>query len=112
MLKEDFLTDGRHTYKPPWISDNMSNPTPRKFQLKFLNIMDPLLPTNNLGRSVNRASFARVKRALDYGFKRLDAILEMVNTRDTPLPPSCQGSAGRDVFDQERNIWEGKFDSL
>lgn len=73
------MADIRHMFKPPGIStENMPSTTPRSFQLKFLNIMDPLLPTNNLGRSVNRASFARVRRALEYGAKRLDAILEMV----------------------------------
>jgi hypothetical protein len=37
-------------------------PAPAAFALKHLNIVDPLLPTNNLGRSVSKASFARIRR--------------------------------------------------
>lgn len=45
------------------------------FTIKFLNIMDPLLPSNNLGRSVSKASFARIKKAMSYGARDLDRIL-------------------------------------
>jgi hypothetical protein len=38
----------------------------REFVVRCLNIIDPLLPTNNLGRSVVRSSFARIRRALGY----------------------------------------------
>ena len=73
------MADMRHLYSPPGFSaDGAASTTPRSFQLKYLNVMDPLLPTNNLGRSVNKSSFARIRRALDYGARRLTAILEMV----------------------------------
>jgi hypothetical protein len=39
---------------------------PRAFVIRCLNIMDPLLPTNNLGRSVVRSSFARIRRAFGH----------------------------------------------
>ena len=85
------MADMRHLYSPPGLSPDGGAPstTPRSFQLKCLNIMDPLLPTNNLGRSVNRSSFARIRRALEYGAKRLDAILALVRLLgfllETPL---------------------------
>lgn len=44
---------------------------------KYLNIMDPLLPTNNLGRSVSKASFTRIKRALAFGAEQLERILQL-----------------------------------
>ena len=79
LFKEESLADIRNMFKPPGLAtEAMPTTTPRSFQLKFLNIMDPLLPTNNLGRSVNRASFARVKRAFGIGAKRLTDLLEMV----------------------------------
>jgi hypothetical protein len=39
----------------------------RGFIVRCLNIMDPLLPTNNLGRSVVRSSFSRIRRAFGHG---------------------------------------------
>lgn len=78
LLKEDFMADMRHMYSPPGFTAETASSAPKAFQLKFLNIMDPLLPTNNLGRSVNKSSFARIRRALDVGAKRLTSILDMV----------------------------------
>ncbi|PSC73275.1 hypothetical protein C2E20_3343 [Micractinium conductrix] len=45
------------------------------FPLKHLNIVDPLLLSNNLGRSVSKASFARVRKALALGSRTLEAAL-------------------------------------
>lgn len=78
LLKEDFMADMRHMYSPPGFTPESTSTAPKAFQTKFLNIMDPLLPTNNLGRSVNKSSFARIRRALDYGANRLTSILQMV----------------------------------
>lgn len=44
---------------------------------KHLNIMDPLLPSNNLGRSVSKASFARIRKAMAYGARDLERILNL-----------------------------------
>ncbi|EFN52312.1 hypothetical protein CHLNCDRAFT_58914 [Chlorella variabilis] len=46
-----------------------------RFPLKHLNIVDPLLPSNNLGRSVSKASYARVKKALALGNRMLEEAL-------------------------------------
>ncbi|XP_021758199.1 uncharacterized protein LOC110723179 [Chenopodium quinoa] len=45
------------------------------FPVKFLNILDPLRDENNLGRSVNKGNFHRIKAALSYGTKKLGDIL-------------------------------------
>lgn len=47
-------------------------------QAKHLNILDPLLSSNNLGRSVSKASFSRIRKALAHGAHALDAILAQV----------------------------------
>lgn len=55
-----------------------ATPNPAQFPLKYLNIMDPLLPSNNLGRSVSKASFARIRRAFAHGAHTLRKILKKV----------------------------------
>ncbi|KAM7494729.1 hypothetical protein LguiB_029338 [Lonicera macranthoides] len=45
-----------------------------QFPVKFMNIMDPLKSRNNLGRSVNRANFYRIKSALNLGAHTLKQI--------------------------------------
>ena len=61
----------------------------RLFVVKQLNIMDPLLPSNNLGRSVAKASFARIKKAFAYGAKALANIMDKV--RGGPRMGGCRG---------------------
>jgi len=51
---------------------------PRAFVRRCLNIMDPLLPTNNLGRSVVRSSFARIRRAFGHGAVLLRCLVDKV----------------------------------
>ncbi|KAL6660107.1 hypothetical protein ACP70R_002229 [Stipagrostis hirtigluma subsp. patula] len=46
-----------------------------RFRPKHLNIIDPLKEYNNLGRSVNRASFHRIRTAFSYGAQKLGQIL-------------------------------------
>ena len=60
----------------------------KAFTIKNMNIMDPLLPTNNLGRSVNKASKARIRKALAHGCHMLDSIFDKVRMRPhVPLVP-------------------------
>ncbi len=51
---------------------------PRAFQRKFVNVQDPLLPTNNLGRSVSKYSFTRMKRAMAHSAHALKTALHLV----------------------------------
>ncbi|KAM0829060.1 hypothetical protein ACQ4PT_067111 [Festuca glaucescens] len=46
-----------------------------KFHVKHLNIIDPLKECNNLGRSVNRANFNRIRTAFSFGARKLGQIL-------------------------------------
>ncbi|KAL8050078.1 hypothetical protein ABFS82_06G059200 [Erythranthe guttata] len=46
-----------------------------QFQLKPINILDPLNDENNLGRSISLGNFYRIKSALSYGYKKLTEVL-------------------------------------
>lgn len=48
-----------------------------RFRPKHLNIVDPLKEYNNLGRSVNRASFNRIRTAFLYGARKLGHIVTL-----------------------------------
>ena len=54
------------------------------FQVRNMNIVDPLMPTNNLGRSVTRANKARIRKALAAGASALSAILDKVCPAQLP----------------------------
>lgn len=43
---------------------------------KFINIMDPLLHTNNLGRSVSKTSEVRIRNAFGYAAGKLTALFK------------------------------------
>lgn len=45
------------------------------FSQKFMNILDPLRPDNNLGGSVNRGNFVRIQKAFAYGAGQLEKLL-------------------------------------
>uniref|UniRef100_A0A6M2EB79 Uncharacterized protein n=1 Tax=Populus davidiana TaxID=266767 RepID=A0A6M2EB79_9ROSI len=48
-----------------------------EFLIKHLNIVDPLKSSNNLGRSVNKGNFHRIRGALSYGAQRLGEIIAL-----------------------------------
>ncbi|KAH0934976.1 hypothetical protein HID58_012093 [Brassica napus] len=48
---------------------------PRAFPSKYLNIIDPLKENNNLGRSVNKANFNRIRTAFTFGARKLRQII-------------------------------------
>uniref|UniRef100_A0ACD5Y4J1 Uncharacterized protein n=1 Tax=Avena sativa TaxID=4498 RepID=A0ACD5Y4J1_AVESA len=49
----------------------------RPFPRKFLNIVDPLKQSNNLGRSVSKGNFYRICSAFDLGARKLGRILQV-----------------------------------
>ncbi|CAM0873084.1 unnamed protein product [Alopecurus aequalis] len=76
--RDDFLFDKEFlensvekAYLPPRNFDACCT----KFRLKYLNIIDPLKECNNLGRSVNRANFNRIRTAFSFGARKLGQIL-------------------------------------
>ncbi|KAJ3673135.1 hypothetical protein LUZ60_006509 [Juncus effusus] len=46
------------------------------FSSKFFNVIDPLRTSNNLGRSVGKGNFFRIRSAFTFGAKRLVSLLE------------------------------------
>ncbi|CAK8567544.1 unnamed protein product [Lathyrus sativus] len=48
----------------------------RHFVTKHIDIIDPLCADNNLGRSISKGSFFRIKNAIAFGAKRMLRILE------------------------------------
>ncbi|KAK1284798.1 hypothetical protein QJS10_CPB21g01570 [Acorus calamus] len=52
-----------------------SENSPKPFPLKNLNIVDPLKESNNLGRSVSKGNFYRIRSAFGYGARKLGRIL-------------------------------------
>lgn len=47
----------------------------RIFSSKYMNVVDPLRTNNNLGRSISRGSFYRIRSAFAYGARKLEKIL-------------------------------------
>jgi hypothetical protein len=54
-----------------------AGPVTKAFIRRF-NIVDPLLPTNNLGKSINLASKLRIREALFRGSRTLASIFAKV----------------------------------
>ncbi|KAK3254776.1 hypothetical protein CYMTET_36017 [Cymbomonas tetramitiformis] len=81
-LTHDYATS--HRYLPdslvPSLPDTMtynnSDGGQRPLLTKHLNVLDPLLPTNNLGRSVSRSNLCRIRRAFSHGAAKLQKTLD------------------------------------
>ena len=65
------LPEGFHSQMVAMYSCAPKGAAARPFARKHINIMDPLAATNNLGRSVSRASFLRLRKALRRGAETL-----------------------------------------
>ncbi|KAM3228618.1 hypothetical protein ACQJBY_059944 [Aegilops geniculata] len=72
LFDKEFLENSvEKASAPPRNSDARCS----KFRVKCLNIIDPLKECNNLGRSVNRANFHRIRTAFSFGARKLGQIL-------------------------------------
>ncbi|KAH9702827.1 ntp transf 2 domain-containing protein [Citrus sinensis] len=80
LLSPEFLKKCREIYSVPITA---LETTGHEFAIKHLNIVDPLKDNNNLGRSVSKGNFHRIRCALSYGAQRLGEILT--------LPGHCLG---------------------
>lgn len=78
LLSEEFLRNCVDMYSVP--SRGLDTEL-RAFPKKHLNIIDPLKENNNLGRSVNRANFYRIRGAFKYGARKLGWILMLSKER-------------------------------
>lgn len=72
LLSAEFLKDCVEMYHVP---SKGFETTSRTFLSKHLNIIDPLKESNNLGRSVSKGNFYRIRSAFTYGARKLGRIL-------------------------------------
>lgn len=73
LFNEDFVRDCMDIFT---ITSRSLDVNLKEFPLKFFNIVDPLKETNNIGRSVNKGNFERIRGALKYGAKNLGQVLQ------------------------------------
>uniref|UniRef100_A0A1D1Z8R1 Poly(A) RNA polymerase protein cid1 n=1 Tax=Anthurium amnicola TaxID=1678845 RepID=A0A1D1Z8R1_9ARAE len=82
LFSRDFLKSCEDQFTSAFkLSDNNSNS--RLFHQKHLNIVDPLKANNNLGRSVSKGNFYRIRSAFTYGARKLGRILILPGERIT-----------------------------
>ncbi|GAB4833183.1 hypothetical protein Ancab_031427 [Ancistrocladus abbreviatus] len=72
LLSSDFLKECVEMFSVPSRGNEMSS---RTFSPKHLNIVDPLKESNNLGRSVSKGNFFRIRSAFSFGARKLGQIL-------------------------------------
>ncbi|KAL8171443.1 hypothetical protein V2J09_023247 [Rumex salicifolius] len=72
LLSAEFLKKCREAYSFATGINQTGGPS---FHVKFLNVIDPLRNNNNIGRSVHKASFNRIKFAFGFATENLKAIL-------------------------------------
>ena len=81
LLPDTFFTQMHELYNPAKGNQQAAD---RPFAVKHFNIMDPLLRNNNLGRSVSKASFYRLRKALRHGALTLTQAAEQVRMGADP----------------------------
>ncbi|GMY25673.1 hypothetical protein FCV25MIE_20915 [Fagus crenata] len=72
LLSTDFLKGCLEMFSVPARGYETNS---RTFPLKHLNIVDPLKENNNLGRSVSKGNFYRIRSAFTYGARKLGRVL-------------------------------------
>ncbi|KAF4393950.1 hypothetical protein G4B88_025919 [Cannabis sativa] len=72
LLTDEFLKGCVEKFSAPSRGYETSS---RTFPQKHLNIVDPLKENNNLGRSVSKGNFFRIRSAFTYGARKLGRIL-------------------------------------
>ncbi|GFP80531.1 poly(A) RNA polymerase cid12 [Phtheirospermum japonicum] len=72
LLSEEFLENCLELFSVPSRGLEANS---RAFQPKHLNIIDPLRENNNLGRSVHRGNFYRIRSAFKFGSHKLGQVL-------------------------------------
>ena len=77
LLTPDFMWRMMDKYGNESVSAKLgggADSTPRPMARKYLNVVDPLLSSNNLGRSVSQGNAKRIRKALALGAQRLTAL--------------------------------------
>ncbi|KAK4795839.1 hypothetical protein SAY86_028165 [Trapa natans] len=73
LFSNDFLKECVEAFSVP--AKGLSTTTQRAFNKKHLNIIDPLKENNNLGRSVSRGNYFRIRSAFGFGVQKLERVL-------------------------------------
>eukprot|EP00268_Persea_americana_P011133 TRINITY_DN1465_c1_g2_i2.p1 TRINITY_DN1465_c1_g2~~TRINITY_DN1465_c1_g2_i2.p1 ORF type:complete len:984 (-),score=174.72 TRINITY_DN1465_c1_g2_i2:957-3908(-) len=74
LLSQDFLRNCVDLFSVPLKGYEIHM---RSFPQKHLNIVDPLKENNNLGRSVSKGNFYRIRSAFTFGARKLGRILTL-----------------------------------
>ncbi|CAN8278799.1 unnamed protein product [Cochlearia groenlandica] len=72
LLTSEFLKECLEMY---YVPSRGFEANPRVFPSKYLNIVDPLKENNNLGRSVSKGNFYRIRTAFTYGARKLGQVI-------------------------------------
>ncbi|XP_021845279.1 uncharacterized protein [Spinacia oleracea] len=72
LLSDEFMRECVKKFSVPSRGNETNY---RIFMQKHLNIVDPLKENNNLGRSVSKGNFFRIRSAFSYGARKLGQIL-------------------------------------
>lgn len=80
LLSNDFLRYCVDLFSVPSKGIDINS---RTFPQKHLNIIDPLKENNNLGRSVSKGNFYRIRSAFTYGARKLGRILMQAEDKIT-----------------------------
>ncbi|KAH9624526.1 hypothetical protein KSS87_022143 [Heliosperma pusillum] len=72
LLSDDFMRECVRKFSVPSRGGETNYKT---YMMKYLNIVDPLKENNNLGRSVSKGNFFRIRSAFSYGARKLGQIL-------------------------------------
>lgn len=73
LSREAFLRDCAKAFSVPPIN---SEENPQVFSKKFVNIVDPLKQSNNLGRSISKGNLGRIRKEFYFGACKLGKILQ------------------------------------
>ncbi|CAL0315671.1 unnamed protein product [Lupinus luteus] len=102
LLTEEFIRSCVDSFSVPSRGVDLNL---RAFPQKHLNIIDPLKENNNLGRSVNRGNFYRIRSAFKYGARKLgwilmlpeDRIADELNSFFANTPDGHESTQGNDM---------------
>ncbi|OWM81638.1 hypothetical protein CDL15_Pgr007676 [Punica granatum] len=72
LFSNDFLKECVEEFSVP--SKGFGTTNQRTFIRKHLNIVDPLKENNNLGRSVSRGNYFRIRSAFGFGVQKLERV--------------------------------------
>ncbi|KAM1595305.1 hypothetical protein PS2_001568 [Malus domestica] len=78
LLSEEFVRECRLVFPDPAVANAARVD---EFQIKFLNIVDPLKDNNNLGCSVSKGNFCRIRSAFSLGVKKFREVLMLPGER-------------------------------